>query len=129
MSTSSDTGKQDNEIDQIQSPERISVDASSQSESPYQGSLVAFEETFLGPLPPPETLAQYEQVLPGSAERIMVMAENQAEHRQSLEETVKTVIEGDSKRELKERTYGRVVWRPSFHLYDNLRYISHLQRA
>ena len=122
MSTFSDADRQDDGIEQIQSSELISVDASSQSELPYQGPVVAFKETFLGPLPPPEILAQYEQILPGSAERIMVMAENQAEHRQSLEETVKTVIEGDSKR----RTYGSLVWRSSFHLYDNLRYISHL---
>ena len=38
-----------------------------------------------GPLPPPEMLAQYEEILPGAAERILSMAERQAEHRQKLE--------------------------------------------
>jgi uncharacterized membrane protein len=32
-------------------------------------------------------LAHYEQVFPGCAERIVKMAENQAEHRQGLERT------------------------------------------
>jgi|UniRef100_A0A7V6DR12 uncharacterized membrane protein len=38
-----------------------------------------------GPLPPPELLENYERVVPGSAERILVMAENQSAHRQQLE--------------------------------------------
>jgi uncharacterized membrane protein len=40
---------------------------------------------FSGPLPPPEQLAKYEQILPGAADRIMRMAEHQASHRQSQE--------------------------------------------
>ena len=38
-----------------------------------------------GPIPPPDTMEQYEKTLPGSADRIIKMAENQSEHRQSLE--------------------------------------------
>ena len=41
-----------------------------------------------GPLPPPEMLAGYEEVLPGSPERILRMAEKQEEHRHSIEKTV-----------------------------------------
>jgi uncharacterized membrane protein len=40
---------------------------------------------FSGPLPPPEALAQYEQILTGSANRIIRMAEQQATHRQGIE--------------------------------------------
>jgi len=43
---------------------------------------------YSGPLPPPENLAKYEQVLPGSADRIIRMAEQQALHRQHLENLV-----------------------------------------
>jgi hypothetical protein len=43
---------------------------------------------FSGPLPHPEDLAKYEQVLPGSADRIISMAEQQAEHRRNLEKSV-----------------------------------------
>jgi uncharacterized membrane protein len=50
---------------------------------------------FSGPIPPPEVLAGYEQVLAGSADRIITMAEKQASHRQSMESVV---IKGDSRR-------------------------------
>ena len=40
-----------------------------------------------GPLPAPETLAEYEQFLPGSAERIFAMAEAQLSHRLHIEES------------------------------------------
>jgi uncharacterized membrane protein len=43
---------------------------------------------FSGPLPPPEELAKYERILPGSADRIIRMAEQQATHRQHLEKVV-----------------------------------------
>lgn len=43
---------------------------------------------FSGPLPPPEDLAKYEQILPGAADRIIRMAEQQAAHRQGLETVV-----------------------------------------
>ena len=38
-----------------------------------------------GPLPPPAELQAYENALPGCAERIVAMAESQAQHRQRLE--------------------------------------------
>lgn len=39
----------------------------------------------MGPLPAPEVLAGYEQILPGAAERILAMAERQQENRLALE--------------------------------------------
>lgn len=42
-------------------------------------------QSFSGPLPPPEMLRKYEEVIPGSADRIISMAERQGEHRQGLE--------------------------------------------
>jgi Predicted membrane protein (DUF2335) len=46
---------------------------------------VAFSESFAGPLPPPALLAEYEQALPGLAERIVAMAENEGNHRRAME--------------------------------------------
>jgi uncharacterized membrane protein len=43
---------------------------------------------FSGPLPPPILLRQYDEVVPGAAERIIKMAEEQAAHRQRLERQV-----------------------------------------
>ena len=37
------------------------------------------------PLPPPSELEGYESILPGAAERIFAMVENQSNHRQGLE--------------------------------------------
>lgn len=48
---------------------------------------------YSGPIPPPSLMAEYEKVLPGSADRIIAMAERQSEHRQSIE---KTVVENHS---------------------------------
>ena len=52
-------------------------------------------EFFAGPLPPPEILARYDVVVPGSAERIINLFVQQANHRMSLETVV---IQGDSRR-------------------------------
>ena len=41
--------------------------------------------SFSGPLPPPSYIREYEEVLPGSADRILQMAERESVHRQSLE--------------------------------------------
>ncbi len=42
-------------------------------------------QAFSGPMPPPELLQKYNEVVPGAAERILAMAEKQANHRQTLE--------------------------------------------
>jgi len=43
---------------------------------------------FSGPLPHPDILARYEQILQGAADRIISMAEAQSRHRQELEAKV-----------------------------------------
>ena len=48
-----------------------------------------------GPLPPPATLREFDDVVPGAALRILDMAEKQSAHRIQIE---KTVIDGDSRR-------------------------------
>lgn len=45
-----------------------------------------------GPLPPPEILKRFDEIVPGAAERIIKMAEEQSLHRKDLE---KKVIESD----------------------------------
>lgn len=53
---------------------------------------VSHQEHFSGPLPPPFVLQKYNDVVPGAAERILMMAEQQSKHRMELE---KKVIESD----------------------------------
>src|ERR1700721_2948352 len=43
---------------------------------------------YSGPLPPPDLLNQFNQVIPNGAERIMVMVEQQNKHRMGIETTV-----------------------------------------
>jgi uncharacterized membrane protein len=45
-----------------------------------------------GPLPPPQVLAEYNKAFPGCAERIFAMAEQQSQHRRTIEADV---IESD----------------------------------
>jgi uncharacterized membrane protein len=45
-------------------------------------------ETFSGPLPPPELFQRYNEIIPGAAERILLQSEEQAKHRQQLENKV-----------------------------------------
>lgn len=46
---------------------------------------MSMEEYYSGPLPHPRILKGYEEIVPGAAERILTMAENQASHRQDIE--------------------------------------------
>ena len=43
------------------------------------------EQKFSGPIPPPNIIAGYENVLPGVADRIIKMAEQQSLHRQTIQ--------------------------------------------
>jgi len=45
------------------------------------------EQSFSGPLPTPAILEQYDHLLPGAAERILSMAENDASHQRDIEIT------------------------------------------
>lgn len=59
------------------------------------GVVVHQSQSFSGPLPPPEVLQKFNDVVPGAAERIVRMAEEQATHRKELE---RKVIESDIER-------------------------------
>lgn len=48
------------------------------------------QHTHVGPIPDPETLAKYDSIIPNGAERIMIMAEKQSDHRMRLESSVIT---------------------------------------
>ena len=63
-----------------------------------------------GPLPDPETLAGYERVAPGSAERIILMAEKQQDHRHNNENKQlslhETMINGDCSMKKRGQWFG-----------------------
>lgn len=63
-----------------QQPTPVTAVAERQDEFPFVRS-----EIFHGPLPPPETLAQYKLIDPTFAERIVIMAEREQRHRHEYE--------------------------------------------
>lgn len=54
-------------------------------------------QEYSGPLPPPDAIQKYDEIIPNGAERIMAMAEKQSEHRQQLE---KKALDTDSRNSL-----------------------------
>lgn len=68
-------------------------------------SLVA-SSTFSGPVPPPELLHGYDAIIPGAAERILRMAEEDALHRREIE---KSAIFHNSVEVKRGQNYGLIV--------------------
>lgn len=64
------------------------------------------EITFSGPIPPPAVIEGYERILPGSADRILKMAEEQSKHRQELE---KKAIAEDLKQSRRGQLFGFII--------------------
>lgn len=52
---------------------------------PPQQAIQVTTRQLTGPLPPPEILAQYNQVSPGAADRIIAMAEDNNRHFQTMD--------------------------------------------
>lgn len=64
--------------------------------------------SYQGPLPPPDLLAGYERACPGSADRIVKMAEEEAQHRRSIESAIVRAQENESKGEFAEARRGQI---------------------
>lgn len=62
--------------------------------------------TYQGPLPPASELLKYESIVPGGADRILAMAEQQAAHRQRIEAQV---IESDIINSRRGLNYGLII--------------------
>jgi uncharacterized membrane protein len=65
-----------------------------------------FSMTHSGPLPPPSYLAQYNEIIPQGADRLMKQVENQSAHRIAIE---KGVVEGQGKRESNGQWFGFII--------------------
>lgn len=63
-------------------------------------------ETFSGPLPHPDILQRYNEILPGSAERIFKTFEGQTQHRQKLE---RSVVKTDNAKSIMGLVFGFVI--------------------
>ena len=68
---------------------RNKIPATFGGKKPLQVTRETQETTaFAGPIPHPQTLAEYDEISPGFANRIIAMAESEAEHRHKLQEKV-----------------------------------------
>lgn len=69
--------------------------------------MIIKEESFEGPIPSPSIFKEYESTLPGSADRILKMAESQQSHRIELE---KSAINSQMKQGERGQFFGFVIF-------------------
>ena len=71
-------------------------------ETQSQLDITYMEAVWRGPLPPPEVVQRYEDMVPGAADRLLTLTEKQQAHSHNIEEKVinihQTVVGGDSRR-------------------------------
>jgi len=60
------------------------------------------QQGWKGPLPPPASLAEFDEVVPGSAERIIRQFELESDHRRALER-------GDAREHRRDKIAGQVL--------------------
>lgn len=59
-----------------------------------------------GPIPPPEYIEQYNRHIPNGADRIMTMAEKQADHRREME---RIIVTGQQKQSSRGQIFGLLI--------------------
>lgn len=64
------------------------------------------EHQYSGPVPPPEILSGFEQIIPGAAERILAMAEENGRHQREMEKAAITFASDTVKR---GQVYGLII--------------------
>ena len=65
-------------------------------------------QQFSGPMPPPVLLREYEDICPGSADRMLRMAEQEAEHRRKTESEIISAQQEYSNKQFAEARFGQV---------------------
>lgn len=69
-------------------PESVWKDIPPEDRKELVFRIVQIRESYSGPIPHPRIIKGYEDILPGSANRILSMAEQQQQHRHELEKLV-----------------------------------------
>lgn len=72
-----------------------------------QQAKVAITEQYSGPLPDPRALSQYDQVVPGAAERIIQAFEDESRHRRQLEQRAVEATVDDAEADRNEARRGQ----------------------
>jgi len=93
----------------LSSKQKEETSTVSNSRTDEESLLASIEASFSGPLPPPQILEHYEKIIPGLANRIVNMAEEQGRHRRKMEGKIIEAQILDSKEERIERRIGQIL--------------------
>ena len=78
------------------------------SQSVSLGMQASRSELWHGPIPPPQTLEKYENILPGAADRILQLAEDEAQFRRVQSEQINKALAADMIAYRKEVSRGQL---------------------
>jgi uncharacterized membrane protein len=93
-----DKNKTENKVSPLPAPINKEFEQLVPEEDKRGKILSIFSKRFIGPLPPPEDLEKYNEVVPGLAERIVKLTENQSSHRIEIEKLAISSQLSESKR-------------------------------
>ncbi len=65
-------------------------------------------QIYQGPIPTPDVLKKYNVLLPGAADRILSMAEKEADHRHKMEERALEIESEDLKARARDSRWGQI---------------------
>ena len=108
LTTEKDSPQSVRDVLEVQAPELLRRMPRREQEILGSLQVVTAQTTITrsGPLPPAEELLEYDNVVPGRAERLLKMAENQSAHRIEMERLVITSQQDQSAR---GQTYGLII--------------------
>lgn len=66
------------------SPQKNATTTNNQAQNNKQ--IIHQQTVYSGPIPSPDVIERYDQIVPGAADRIVAMAEAEAHHRRGIEE-------------------------------------------
>ncbi len=108
------SNKIENKLERSQAQEKrpssqvpFDVDARQRSAESDAQAEISYSE-YHGPLPPPHLLAEYEQITPGLAMRIVEMAEVEGRHRREMELSALELEKAALKQHGREVTLGQI---------------------
>lgn len=86
MSKRNRRGKNRRAVSRASAPASLNGDVQAPLPGAVLHGIATSSVSYSGPIPPPHFLREYEEIVPGSAERILAMAENQTNHRIAMED-------------------------------------------
>ena len=104
VQTNQDLDKNEGSVGKPADPSQLTPEIIEAATERAQKTIIAQSEryfSFSGPLPPPDDLKKYNEILPGAADRIMTMAEKEQSHRHDSD---RILIEG----EIRTTRFGQV---------------------